>query len=174
MDEQARVIPYIKVTNGNTKPIKDKYDGVPFVFPAGGTVQLEYHVAQHFFGLPDPDFETGMIPALDTEQVKEAIYHHMIQRYGYNSMKSVEAGDDRKFVGNFRFKPLIARLVVEETEGPETSAGEEPPVEEPTPEAIPVRSGRAARTANAARVPDQSPHAGPAVALRREPESEHE
>jgi len=43
------------VTNNNEFDYSDRFNGNDFAFPAGGTVQVDFDAARHFFGLGDAD-----------------------------------------------------------------------------------------------------------------------
>lgn len=45
----------LKITNNNTFSLTDRYDGQDYTFPPGKTVRCPMVVAQHFFGIGDPN-----------------------------------------------------------------------------------------------------------------------
>jgi hypothetical protein len=45
----------LKITNNNTFDLTDRYDGEDYTFPAGKTVRCPVVVAQHFFGIGNPN-----------------------------------------------------------------------------------------------------------------------
>lgn len=67
----------LKVTNRNGFELKDRYDGVPFKFPANATVSVPLDAAIHFFGFK-PGAEPGTF-------VLQADFNHVCRRYGWGN-----------------------------------------------------------------------------------------
>lgn len=59
----------VRVTNGNSFAIDDRFDGVPYEFPAGQTVIIPPDAAQHIFGFPGEEADMMV---------------HMARRFGWN------------------------------------------------------------------------------------------
>lgn len=68
----------IRVTNGNTFPIADLFDGIPVLFEPGKPETIPFDAAVHFFGFPyNPitgDFEI------------RPDFLHVSRRYGWNTV----------------------------------------------------------------------------------------
>lgn len=94
----AATVTNIKVTNKNDFDISDGYDGVPFVFPAKGSLVIPADAALHIFG-----WQPGADP--------KDVFRHVQRRWGYNTPAHVEAGTDKKVIGNIIITPVVYRLV---------------------------------------------------------------
>ena len=64
----------IKVTNRNNRVIKDRHDGVPYIFKPNDQVTVTQVIANHFFGWPG-DLETRTL--------------YMAKRFGWNTQEYV-------------------------------------------------------------------------------------
>ena len=71
----------VRVINHNDFPIKDRYDGVPYIFETNIAKDISPAAASHFFGWPGE---------------REDRNFHIIRRLGWNSIAYLEAQPDRR------------------------------------------------------------------------------
>jgi hypothetical protein len=87
----------IKVTNRNSRVIRDRHDGVPFTFKPNDQVTVTQAQANHFFGWPG-----------DLEQRT----HYMAKRFGWNTQEYVLRG----------YAMVDGKLVPDPTAGPDAKS----------------------------------------------------
>lgn len=101
---QGEPVTQVRVINKNTFAIKDKYDGVDFVFPPNKPVNCPMEVAAHVFGyFPRPD--------MDLEQAYEAMKLYCKKRFGWNTPKHEAEDNGQKFFENLDIQPVRFQLV---------------------------------------------------------------
>lgn len=120
-------ITQIRVVNNNPFPIMDRYDGVQYQFPPEEPVTVPADVATHIFGYRPDATEQDMLL-------------HVSRRFGRNTPKAIEDGEDRQFFENLDIKPVRFKLVSVEETGPRTPyPGEDGTV---PPGSVRTRQGR--------------------------------
>lgn len=112
---------YIKVGNKNEQAFVERYDGIEYVIPANGSVNIPSEAAAHIFGI---DF--GPESSID----RETIWLHLQRRWGWNrSRPKGEAGSDwvnpKTLFEKLSFR-LISYSLVETASEPEEDAIIEP------------------------------------------------
>lgn len=70
----------VKVTNGNDFELPDMFDGIQYVIPANGNLNIPYEAACHIFGV---DFSPNDSGALSSDLRKDA-FNHVERRWGWN------------------------------------------------------------------------------------------
>jgi len=110
---------HLKVTNNNSFPLEDMFDGVPYTFEPGKPLTIPPDAAFHIFAWQ---------PGVDMKVVEK----HICKRWGWNT-PDMQKGDAEFFFKSLAFKPITFKMVeVVEKEEVET----EP---EPAPK-VPLRA----------------------------------
>lgn len=89
----------VKITNLNSFPIEDRFDGVLYEFKKGDMVNVPYDAACHIFGV---DFSQGIN--------RDKIFTHIQKRWGWN--RSSEVKESRRKFDNIEMK-IIRTATVE-------------------------------------------------------------
>lgn len=101
---------HLKVTNRNKFPIKDMYDGVPFVFEPSKALKIPLDAAMHIF---------GWHPDATNEDVRK----YTCRRMGWNTAEMMKEGLDRQYFDKIKFQPITYKLVELSDEDDPAQAG---------------------------------------------------
>lgn len=82
----------VRVTNGNPFQINDRFDGVPYEFPAGKTVVIPPEAAQHIFGFPGDEAD---------------MHVYMARRFGWNRQEHINPDESK---GQRSWKQLASAI----------------------------------------------------------------
>jgi len=105
-DSPAGQVMQVRVTNHNDFPIRDMFDGIPYVIDAGRTEAIPSDAAHHIF---------GFFPGVDPR----AMALHIQKRFGWNTPDMVKNGAGEKYLSKIKIEPVMFKLVPVETDTPE-------------------------------------------------------
>jgi len=95
---EQQVIQSVRVTNLNDFNIVDRFDGVPYEFPANKSTVIPLDAAQHIFGWE---------PGID----QETLFRHTQRRFGWNTPAMMQTSADRTFFSRLEIEEVVYRLV---------------------------------------------------------------
>jgi hypothetical protein len=109
----------VRVTNGNSFDINDRFDGVPYNFPKMTPVDIPVDAAHHIFGWYD---------GVD----RDAMRLHVQRRFGWNTPERIENGSAMLFFDQLHISPIRFRLVQVAEDDPEPPEGAKEDLQKPT------------------------------------------
>jgi hypothetical protein len=124
----------VRVTNRNSFPLIDRFDGVPYEFKPNEPLSIAMEVATHVFGWPAEP---------------ELMRLHIAKRFGWNTPDDIKRGDDGKmrwetWVDNLHIEPVHMELVERDPSAPipaDPSADDGPMAETQSEVPIPLAEG---------------------------------
>ncbi|HWS65707.1 MAG TPA: hypothetical protein VN325_23355 [Steroidobacteraceae bacterium] len=101
---------HVRVINLNDFDIRDMFNGVPFVFKAGGREpkNIPIDAANHIFGwFPAYRDAQGDLREPDPVEMKR----HIMRRWGWNTPDMVQGDRGQLFYENIKLQPIMYRMV---------------------------------------------------------------
>jgi len=115
VEEQEPQVMAVRVINKNDFPIRDMFDGVPYVFEPNKPVNIPPDAANHIFAWFQPyDDEDGHHHEPDPARMKA----HVQKRFGWNTPSLVQDSRADFFYRNLVVQPIVYRMVPMEIEEP--------------------------------------------------------
>jgi len=104
----------IRVTSTNAKPIKESYDGIPYVFEKDKTTVVPYEAACHIFGVEFPEAGKDVYESNEPGSLRSQIFKHLQKRWGWNHpAEDVQRKANQVFAA-LKFSP-VQLVTVEKT-----------------------------------------------------------